>query len=67
MFLSTRSNFIFVYFLGRMMTGVAAPAVATAVTLMTADIETTRLMIVGEGIEVRMVVSLGDVAEVGMI
>lgn len=49
------------------MAGVVAPAVATAVMLMTADIETTRLIIVREGTEVHMVVSLGGVAEVGMI
>lgn len=49
------------------MAGEVVPAVATAVMLMTAAIETTLLMIVGEGIEVHTVVSLGDVAEVGMI
>lgn len=49
------------------MAGVVVPAVATEVKLMTADIETTLPMIIAEQIEVHMVVSLGDVAEVGMI
>lgn len=48
------------------MAGVVVPAVATVVMLLIADIGTTLLMIGGEEIEVHMV-SLGGVAEVGMI